>query len=98
MPDPINISDYQPSAEELIADLNEENLAWVLSEKFDSYCEELEESGLGRETVQRIRPALGWTYIYAVHKVAYLADRADDDIKWSEVAEQLEKMLKGEKS
>ena len=98
MPDPIDLNDYQPSPEELIADLNEENLAWVLSERFDSYCEELEESGLGRETVQRIRPALEWTYIYAVHKMAYLADRAAGDINWREVAEQLEKMLKGEKS
>jgi len=96
MPDPIDLNDYHPSPEALIADLNEENLAWVLSERFDAYCEELEESGLSRETVQRIRPALEWTYIYAVHKMAYLADRAGD-VSWREVAEQLEKMLKGEK-
>jgi len=97
LPRQINLNDYQTSPEALIGDLDEENLAWVLSERFDSYCEELEGSGLGRETVRRIRPALEWTYIYAVHKVAYLADRAADDVKWSEVAEQLEKMLKGER-
>ncbi len=62
------------------------------SERFDSYCEELDESGLGRETVQRIRPALEWTYIYAVHKVAYLADRARR-VSWCTVAEELEKTM-----
>jgi len=98
MPDPIDLNEPQLSPNALIADLNEENLAWVLSEKFDSYCEELEESGLSRETVERIRPALEWTYIYAVHKMAYLADRAASDVNWREVAEQLEKMLKGDKS
>jgi hypothetical protein len=98
MPDRTDHNEHQLSPETLIADLDEENLAWVLSERFDSYCEELEESGLNAETVRRVRPALEWTYIYAAQRMAYLADRAASDIHWRDVAEQLEKLLKGEKS
>jgi len=97
MTQPFGLDPDQSIADAIIRELDEQNLAWVLCENFDSYCQTLEENGLSPDTVRKLRPALEWTYIYAVHKLTHLADRAGD-VNWCEVAEQLEQMLKGRMS